>query len=79
MAISMYLQRSNKKGEMLEIMDDEEFTEAQERDDGFKELCDILLDHQVVPSKSGDTDKISRKRMFSIELDRALLWKNMYK
>lgn len=85
MAMSMFLLKySDDDGKMLDLMSDEEFILEQEKDSGFKELCDLLLDFPFVAKAPPVVyrDKItglSRKQKLSIELDRARMWKNMYK
>lgn len=85
MAMSMYLLKySDEDGKMGDLMSDEEFLLEQEKDPGFKELCDLLLEFPFVARAPPVVyrDKItglSRKQQLSIELDRARMWKNMYK
>lgn len=85
MAMSMFLLKySDENGKMLDLMSDDEYLLEQERDPGFKDLCDLLLEFPFVKKVPPvvHRDKVtglSRKQQLSIELDRAMMWKNMYK
>lgn len=85
MAMSMFLFKySNEEGKMGDIMSDEEFLLEQEKDPIFNELCGLLLEFPFVEKAPPVVyrDKVtglSRKQQLSIELDRARMWKNMYK
>lgn len=85
MAMSMFLIKySDEDGKMIDIMSDDEFLLEQEKDPGYKDLCDLLLEFPFVKRMPPVVyrDKVtglSRKQQLSIELDRAKMWRNMYK
>lgn len=74
---------TDSNGRMDSIMDDDEILELYNGDDGFKCLCDLLLCDPITKGlvNTGPDYKgkgLSRKQRFSIEMDRARVWKGLY-
>ena len=81
-AMSLFMIRySDPAGNMLCLMDDREMLDLCAKDRKFKELCTILFDALISTSngKSNmETERVEIRRKFSVQLDRALLWRGMY-
>ena len=70
---------SEYNGEIEDIMDKEEVLQLQKEDEGFRSMCDLLLDAPLykttdVETKGPQDTKLSKKQRLSIEIDRARMW-----
>lgn len=95
MAISTFLNRfCDDNGVMVELVEDEEFIEMQNKDSAYKQLCDLLLVEEspkevnilkMIKAEEEEClslhccrQKMSSRQKFKVELDRAIMWHGLH-